>query len=51
MKEAVINSSEEEGEKGRGGWSKIKYFIKEAATHIKADARDRVGRQRARERE
>lgn len=44
MKEAAINSTEGEGGGGQGGgWRKIKHFITEVATHIKADAKDRVG--------
>lgn len=45
MKEAAINSAEgEERGGGRGGgWRKIKHFITEVATHIKADAKDGVG--------
>lgn len=45
MKEAAINSGEGEGGGGRqrqGGWRKIKHFIIEVATRIKADVNDRV---------
>lgn len=44
MKEAAINSGEGEGggRQRQGGWRKIKHFIIEVATRIKADVNDRV---------